>query len=71
MNARRFEFDFSGVLVFGSIREVRYSLRLDDGLFARHAARWVAGTAKVTVETDVAVSGTCIVDVDESENDTA
>ena len=65
----RFEFDFSDVLVFGSIREVRYSLSLDTGMFARSAARWTPGTSSVVIETDEAVSGTCIVDVDESERD--
>ena len=69
-NTTRFEFDFSHKLVFGSIQEVRYSLSLrGDGVFARSAARWTAGAATVVVETDVPVSGTCIVDVDESERD--
>eukprot|EP00937_MAST-01D_sp_MAST-1D-sp2_P008195 g8195.t1 len=68
-NTTKFEFDFSRDLIFGTIRAVRYSLSLDPGLFARSAARWVPGTAKVTVETDEPVSGTCIVDVDESESD--
>ena len=68
-NTTRFEFDFSDVLVFGAIQEVRYSLSLRGGGFARSTARWRAGTASVVVETDVVVSGTCIVDVDESERD--
>ena len=68
-NTTTFEFDFAGSLVFGSIQEVRYSLSLDAGMFARSAARWTPGTAKVVVETDVAVSGSCTVDVDESKRD--
>ena len=68
-NTTAFSFDFSRDLVFGAIRVVRFSLGLDAGLFARSAARWVPGTATVTVETDEPVSGTCTVDVDESESD--
>ena len=55
-------------LVFGKIREVRFSLSLESG-FARSAARWTPGESTVVVETDVPVSGTCTVDVDESERD--
>ena len=79
-NATRFEFDFSDRLVFGSIQEVRYSLSLGGGGggsggggggggFARSTARWTPGTATVVVETDQPVSGTCVVDVDESKRD--
>jgi hypothetical protein len=68
-NTTKFEFDFSDSLVFGSIREVRYSLSLDTGMFARSAARWTPGNSIVVIETDVPVSGICIVDVDESERD--
>ena len=68
-NATRAEFDFASQLVFGKIREVRFSLSLESG-FARSAARWTPGESTVVVETDVPVSGTCTVDVDESERDT-
>ena len=67
-NATRAEFDFASQLVFGKIREVRFSLSLESG-FARSAARWTPGESTVVVETDVPVSGTCTVDVDESERD--
>jgi hypothetical protein len=69
INVTQFEFDFTDSLIFGTIQEVRYSLSLEGGLFARSAARWTAGTARVVIETDVVVSGTCVVDVDESRHD--
>ena len=67
-NATRAEFEFASQLVFGKIREVRFSLSLESG-FARSAARWTPGESTVVVETDVPVTGTCTVDVDESERD--
>jgi hypothetical protein len=68
-NTTRFEFDFSDSLIFGSIQEVRYSLSLDAGQFARSAARFRTGEPTVTIETDEPVSGIAVVDVDESTRD--
>lgn len=68
-NTTRFQFDFSDSLIFGSIQEVRYSLSLEAGQFARSAARWTIGEPTVTIETDEPVSGIAVVDVDESMND--
>jgi hypothetical protein len=55
--------------MFGSVQDVRYSLSLDAGLFARSAARWTTGEATVTIETDEPVSEIAVVDVDESTQD--
>ena len=55
--AKRWDFDFSAALLFDSIAEVRYSITIEGGAFARHAARPADGLT-VAVETDVAVTAT-------------
>lgn len=56
--ATRWDFNFSDVLLFGTISEVRYSITIEGkGAFARHAARPAVGCA-VAVETDEPVNAT-------------
>ena len=55
--ATRWDFDFGDALLFDSIAEVRYSITIEGGAFARHAARPADGLT-VAVETDVAVTAT-------------
>uniref|UniRef100_A0A7S1PAL1 Uncharacterized protein n=1 Tax=Vitrella brassicaformis TaxID=1169539 RepID=A0A7S1PAL1_9ALVE len=66
-NATEWEFDLSDELLFATIQRVQYSLELDDGQpLVRHASRPAKGT-HVVVETDVPVSGTVTVWVDQSK----
>jgi hypothetical protein len=64
-NATQWTFDFSSQLVFPNITRVRHSLSATTG-FARAVARPAQG-AVVVIETDVAVTGTILVDVDTVE----
>ncbi|CEM01753.1 unnamed protein product [Vitrella brassicaformis CCMP3155] len=66
-NATEWLFDFSDVLVSPSIARVMYSMEIEgDGVFVRHASRPADGN-RVRVETDVAVTATVIMEVDQSE----
>jgi len=65
-NATEWEFDLSDELLFATIQRVQYSLELDDGQpLVRHASRPARGN-RVVVETDVPVSGTVTIAVDQS-----
>jgi len=62
--ATQWAFNFTNRLLFPNILSVQYSIELNSG-FARHASRSPKGRT-VVVETDVPVSGTVTVTVDQS-----
>lgn len=66
-NATRWEYDFCSLLVFAQIAIVRVHVVAAAG-FPKAVARPPDG-CKLTVETDVPVSGTITVDVDSSKPD--
>ena len=64
-NSTVWSFNFTENLLFPEIKSVQYSIELDDGLFARHASRAPVGNV-VEVVTDVPVSGTVYINVDQN-----
>jgi len=64
--ATKWTFDFSNRLLFSDIQSVQYSFEVEGGTFARHVSRPPVGRT-VVVETDVPVSGTVTVVVDQSK----
>ena len=58
-------FNFTDYLLFPSIKSVTYSIEIEGTAFARHASRPPVGNY-VEVVTDVPVSGTVYISVDQS-----
>jgi len=65
VNAQTWTFDFTNRLLFSKIETVDYSIQIEGNVFARHTARPPVGRT-VTIETDVPVTATVTVTVDQS-----
>lgn len=67
MNATKWIFDFSSELLLPSIYSIQYSIQIQEpGVFARHTSRPPDGLT-VVIETDVHVSATVFVTVDQNK----
>jgi hypothetical protein len=65
VQATKWEFDFSERLLFPQIQSVKYSFEIEGNTFAMHASRPPVGKT-VTVETNIPVTGTVTIEVDQS-----